>query len=398
MDASAPHTSTTPAGRPSSPGQADFDERIGRSFRTVVLQPTSLCNLDCGYCYLPARKKRYELLPAVAQSVAASIAEQAARHGHEPGGGPVDVVWHGGEPTALPIARFTERLQAFEELRRAGRVRHAIQTNATLIDQAWCELFRDYRFEVGVSIDGPAAANLDRVDWSGKPAFERIMRGIRLLREHQIDFSVICVVSPQTITNPDRLMTFFGDLGCRRVGFNIEELEGANTRAPVDAAAAEAFWRGVLAHRRHHPGTRLRVREIDQLAIYLAQARDGRKEEWAKAKHDPIPTIAWNGDTVLMSPELLGTDAPEHHDFIVGNVLGQSLPTMLRRAHQVGYIQELLHGLTNCQAGCAFFDFCRGAHAGNRYFEHGTFAATETAHCRNTRQALVKAFATTIKE
>lgn len=338
-----------------------------------MLQPTSLCNLDCAYCYLPARKRRKELLPAVAEATAASIAEQAAEHGHESVAGPVDVVWHGGEPTALPIARFAERLWALEDLRRAGRVRHAIQTNATLIDQAWCELFLDYRFEVGVSIDGPAAANLNRVDWSGNP-------------------------SPQTITDPDALMAFFEDLGCTRVGFNIEEYEGVNTRAPVDAAAAGMFWRGVLAHLRSRPAGRLRVREIDQLAAYLTQARNGRKEDWIKAKHDPIPTIAWNGDTVLMSPELLGIDAPEHHDFVVGNVLEKSLPTMLRHAHQVGYIRELLHGLDNCQAGCAFFDFCRGAHAGNRYFEHGTFAATETAHCRNTRQALVKAFATGIKE
>jgi uncharacterized protein len=36
----------------------------------------------------------------------------------------------------------------------------------------------------------------------------------------------------------------------------------------------------------------------------------------------------------------------------------------------------------------------QGAQAGNRYFEHGTFTATETAYCRNTRQALVRAAAT----
>jgi uncharacterized protein len=227
------------------------------------------------------------------------------------------------------------------------------------------------------------------------------MRGIGMLREHQIPFSVICVVSPETITAPDALMAFFEELGCTRIGFNIEEYEGVNTRTPVGATAAETFWRGVLAHQighRRSAASRLPVREIDQLGAYLTQARHGRKEEWTKAKHDPIPTIAWNGDTVLMSPELLGIDAPEHHDFVVGNVLDQSLPTMLRRAHRVGYIRELLHGLDNCQARCAFFDFCRGAHAGNRYFEHGTFAATETAHCRNTRQALVSAFATTLKE
>ncbi|WP_131741975.1 cyclophane-forming radical SAM peptide maturase AmcB [Actinomadura roseirufa] len=394
MDASAFHRShaVTDAG---TAARAGYDERISRTFQTVVLQPTSLCNLDCAYCYLPGRKQRYELLPKVAEAVAASIAEQ----GNQTPDRPVDVVWHGGEPTALPIARFLEQLQPFEVLREAGRVRHAIQTNATLIDQRWCELFRDYSFEIGVSIDGPAASNMDRVDRSGRPAFQRIMRGINTLRDHDIPFSVICVVSPQTITAAGDLLAFFEELGCTRVGFNIEEFEGLNTRAPVDDQAAKVFWRDILDHQAgRRPAARLRIREIDQLAAYLTQTRDGRKEEWTKAKHDPIPTIAWNGDTVLMSPELLGIDAPEHHDFVVGNVLEQSLPTMLRRAHTVGYIRELLRGLDGCQDGCPFWDFCRGAHAGNRYFEHGTFAATETAHCRNTRQALVTAFATTIKE
>jgi len=321
-----------------------FDQRIGRRFRTVVLQPTSLCNLDCDYCYLPGRKKRNEILPTVVKAVAASIAEQD-------GDEPVGVVWHGGEPTALPITTFRARLQPFEDLRIAGRAEHSIQTNATLITEEWCELFRTYRFQVGVSIDGPVGANLNRVDRARRPAFDRIMRGIAVLREQQIPFSVICVVSPQTIADPDALMDFFAGLGCTQVGFKV--------------------------------------------AGYLAKARTGRKEEWTKAKHDPIPTIAWNGDTVLMSPELLGIGAPQHNDFVVGNVLSQSLPTILRHAHEVPYIAELLDGLDGCEQTCAFWDFCRGAHAGNRYFEHGTFAATETTHCRNTRQALVEAFAAT---
>lgn len=365
-----------------------FDQRIGRTFRTVVLQPTSLCNLDCDYCYLPGRRKRNEILPTVVKAVAASIAEQDDDE-------PVGVVWHGGEPTALPITTFKARLQPFEALRIAGRVEHSIQTNASLITEEWSELFRAYRFQVGVSIDGPAAANLNRVDRAGRSAFDRIMRGIAVLREQEIPFSVICVVSSQTIAGPAALMDFFAGLGCTQVGFNIEELEGVNdARTQVDTDAAEQFWAGVVDHRRSHPD--LRIREIDQLASYLAKARTGRKEEWTKAKHDPIPTIAWNGDTVMMSPELLGIDAPQHNDFVVGNVLSQSLPTLLRHAHEVPYIADLLDGLDGCEQNCAFWDFCRGAHAGNRYFEHGTFAATETTHCRNTRQALVKAFAATI--
>ncbi|REE97682.1 cyclophane-forming radical SAM peptide maturase AmcB [Thermomonospora umbrina] len=364
-----------------------YDRYLGRTFHTVVIQPTTLCNADCSYCYLPDRKVRREMPLHVAQAVADGIAQQDSS-------APVEVVWHGGEPLALACERFEALLGPFEDLRRRGRVTHAVQTNGTLIDAGWCELFQKYGVQVGVSIDGPAAANGNRMDWSGRPIFGRIMHGISTLTEHGVPFSVICVVSPQTIGDPSVLLGFFEDSGAVSIGFNVEEFEGVNTgRAIVDDAAAERFWAAVIRHRRARPG--LRVRELETLASYLARARTGRRAEWISAPHDPIPTVAWNGDTVLLSPELLGVRAPGHADFLVGNVLQESLPSMLARAHRVGYVRDFVQGLAACEATCGFFSFCRGAHAGNRWFEHGTFTATETAHCRNTRQALVRALLST---
>ncbi|WP_079046139.1 radical SAM protein [Carbonactinospora thermoautotrophica] len=143
--------------------ETDFDRYISREFSTVVVQPTSLCNLDCSYCYLPVRKQRREMTPEVAHAVARSIAAQAASH-------PVSVVWHGGEPLALPRVRFEALLRPFEELREQGMIQHEIQTNATFITSGWCDLFARYGIEVGVSIDGPAVANINRRDWMGRPA------------------------------------------------------------------------------------------------------------------------------------------------------------------------------------------------------------------------------------
>ncbi|GHH70715.1 hypothetical protein GCM10018793_05180 [Streptomyces sulfonofaciens] len=55
---------------------------------------------------------------------------------------------------------------------------------------------------------------------------------------------------------------------------------------------------------------------------------------------------------------------------------------------------DFLTGLEDCRAGCAFFDFCRGAQAANRYFENGSLTTTETNYCRVSRQALVTALST----
>ncbi len=111
----------------------------------------------------------------------------------------------------------------------------------------------------------------------------------------------------------------------------------------------------------------------------------------ADAQHDLIPAIAWNGDVVLLSPELLGITDAAYDDFVAGNVMTDTLPTILHRAGDLRYVQEFLVGLEQCKATCEFFSYCQGAHAGDRYFEHGTFTATETEHCQTSAQAPVLA-------
>jgi uncharacterized protein len=359
-----------------------YDRFINRTFGTVVLQPTTFCPWACDYCYLPTKDQRLTMDVKVARAVVESICDQDSP-------GCVEVVWHGGEPLAAGLERFISLLEPFERLRGAGRVRHAIQTGAGLITPGWCELFADYGFTVGVSIDGPEWANVQRHDRSGRAAYDRIMRGIATLRLHGIDFSAIAVVTPATVRRSDELAEFFETLGCTHVGFNIEEHEGANdTRPGVSSAGAREFWGALL--RRRAAGSALRVRELDRLFSFLRECRSN-PSPWSGHLYEPIPTVAWNGTTVLLSPELAGVHAPEYSDFGLGNVLDEPLPAMLASAHRARYVDEFTQALGACAADCEFYAFCLGAQAGNRYFEHATFAATETAYCRNTRQALVHA-------
>lgn len=300
----------------------------------------------------------------------------------------MSVVWHGGEPTATPIDVFHELLAPFEALRRAGRVRHEIQTNATLMNERWCDLFAAYDFAIGVSIDGPGMLNRNRLDRAGHATTARTIRGTRALAEAGLPYSVICVVTPETIDHANDLVEFFTALpGCESVGFNIEEQEGA-ARTPVPEEAAYQFWSRLVRHRL--AGSPLRIRDLDRLADYLGATRAGPTDH---GPYEPIPTVAHDGQVVLLSPELLGITSPRYGDFIAGNVLGEAIGDMVARAGELRYVAEFVTALNDCADRCAFYDFCRGAQAGNRYFEHGNFTARETGYCRTTRQALIRAAA-----
>ena len=104
-------------------------------------------------------------------------------------------MWNGGEPLATGRHRLVELMETFEPLRSAGRIQHVLQTNATLVTDGWCDVFKAFDVSVGVSIDGPQRANAHRADRGGRPAFDRIAAGIDTLRRNGVDFSAIAVVS-----------------------------------------------------------------------------------------------------------------------------------------------------------------------------------------------------------
>nr|BFE66741.1 hypothetical protein GCM10020092_000420 [Actinoplanes digitatis] len=210
----------------------------------VVMQPTTLCNLDCSYCYLPFRQVDRRMSVEVAQAVAASVNPWSRT-------GRFSVVWHGGEPLAAGRAHFADLLAPFD----AG-VEHHVQTNATLIDDAWCEFLADRQIRVSVSVDGPEARNGDRVTRGDRPAYDRIVRGIDALRRHGIPFSALCVVGRPEPGLATELYDYFLDLGCDVLGINVEELEGVNKRDNRHpAGAVTAFWAELVgAWRRDPPG------------------------------------------------------------------------------------------------------------------------------------------------
>ena len=153
----------------------------------LVIQPTPFCNLDCSYCYLPDRaNKRKMTLETLEKALNWAFSSGLVRQ-------PFTLLWHAGEPMVLP-ATFYEQATIVLERCNVDRfeVTQSLQTNATLVNEAWCEFIRRRGVQIGVSVDGPHFLNdRHRVTRQGRGTLENVLRGMKMLRDHQIPFDEI---------------------------------------------------------------------------------------------------------------------------------------------------------------------------------------------------------------
>ena len=301
---------------------------------------------------------------------------------------PISIIWHGGEPLSTGLKYFEQLIQPFSELVANGLVIHEIQTNATLIDEAWTDFFIKHEFKVGVSIDGPAWANTNRLNWNGTTSFDRAVKGIQCLKQKNIKFSAIAVVAKERLKCAEEIYSFFSSMGCTVLGINIEEKEGINI-CPSIAEEHEVtfFWKSLFQS--WHKTGGLKIREFERAFKFLdgvLQKDDIANENWTI---NAFPTIAWNGDIVLLSPELAEATSFQYENFVAGNILREPLKNIVARAHENKYVDNFIKGVDKCRNECDYFEFCRGGQASNKYFETGDFSVTQTEYCRNSKIRLL---------
>jgi uncharacterized protein len=125
----------------------------------------------------------------------------------------VTVAWQGGEPTLMGIDFYRRAIELQEKYRKPGmNFENTMQTNGTLLDDEWCQFFKENNFLIGISIDGPRELhNIYRVDKKGEGSFDRAMRGLRLLQKHGVEYNVLTTVNRINADHPLEVYRFLRD-------------------------------------------------------------------------------------------------------------------------------------------------------------------------------------------
>jgi uncharacterized protein len=353
--------------------------------KLLVIQPTPFCNINCDYCYLPYRNSKKRLsLHMLKQTIEKVFASELV-------GERLSIVWHAGEPLVLPIGFYEEMFQAIESLSVATeKITHSMQSNGMLINDEWCKFIKEHNINLGLSIDGPALIHdAHRKTRRGMGTHEQVMKGVKTLQKNSVDFHVIAVITEQSLDHPDEIFGFFLDNGIHRIGFNIEEIEGANQTSTLSIDSIDERIKNFL-HRLYElqksvQGT-VRIREFDNAYRAIAQSPDTDAPGICIRNDQVMPysiiSIDCDGNFSTFSPELLGLKSSIYGDFCFGNIMTDDLLgiVQLDKFNRVlGHIQA---GVRLCAETCEYFSLCGGGSPSNKYFENGTFDSAETMYCR----------------
>lgn len=378
-----------------SPALAEKNAR--GKFTLVVLQLSSLCNLNCSYCYVPDRRNKTKMEVSVIERIFDLTVGDPQNAGHT-----FDFLFHAGEPMAVGMHTLRDTVErCIAKAHPEVNYRFTIQTNGVLIDDAWAEFFTEYGFAVGVSIDGPAFLHdATRVTWSGRGTHAESVRGVKKLLEYgHVETGCLATVNARSVAYPDEIMDFFLDLGVAALGFNLEDVEnvnyqtsfGKNRDALIDKYREEQFqpfferifdrWWPV----RHQ----LRVREFaDVLRAAALWRQDPEYHRFPDcARPLGIITVERTGAITTFAPEFAGAIAPEYDNFHVGQVMNiSSLHDITTNSNFIAMARDIGKGVAACQASCEYFPICGSSYVSNRYFEYRDFTQPETFTCHMMRK------------
>ncbi len=201
---------------------------------SILIKPASgSCNMHCTYCFyvdvasarvLPNRGiMEVDTLDAIVRK-----AFEEAEHF-------VSFGFQGGEPLLAGLDFY----QAFIDLQKRYNTQHietafSIQTNGSLINEAWAQFFAEFGFLVGLSIDGKKEMHDSlRPSASGEGSFDQCMKAAELLNNAGADFNVLTVLTRQVAEAPDELWQFYHENDFRFVQLiacldGLEEEHGSN--------------------------------------------------------------------------------------------------------------------------------------------------------------------------
>jgi uncharacterized protein len=272
--------------------------------------------------------------------------------------------WHGGEPTLLGLNYFRKIVTLqHRHCPPHQQIINGIQTNGTLLDEAWCSFLARERFAVGLSLDGPQEIHdRFRVTKHQMPTYESTMRGYQLLQQHRVHTDILCVVHAYNVQFPLQIYRFFKQIGAQSLTFLplVEPSPATNSGVTSISVPSDAWgqflctifneWRdqdiGQITVRMFEEAIRAAFNQEHTLCIFRPICGD-------------IPALEYTGD-------VYSCDHYVHQNYYLGNIMQSPLVTLLNSPKQQAFGTAKLATLPRYCQDCEVRAMCNGGCPKNR--------------------------------
>ena len=334
----------------------------------ITIKPTNDCNMRCKHCY--HAEEGFESL-LMNPEHAKRMFEIASKEYNE-----IHIVFHGGEPTLWGIDNFKNVLEYQERLVEDNPnliFKNSIQTNGLLLDESWIKLFKDYKFSIGISFDGPHNDDL-------RSNTTLVYNNMLMLKAAGVKFGVLCVESALSIGSLKSTYDWFNNNG---INFKIlalfmsgEAKEHAELELDIDKY----------------------VESIVEMYKYWLFDKDCRIsmrtfEDLLKVS-DRLYCIQYGGscihNRICLNPngDLYPCGRPYTDDFILGNIKSTEL---ISKAFMTSAYKNLARisaeRSKQCREKCEFFGVCKGGCVSSAILE-GSFEKIDNITCVRAKKML----------
>jgi len=180
-----------------------------KPLQSILIKPAGPdCNLACEYCFYLEKAgffpetKIHRMSDEILRETIRQMMQQGDTH--------LSFGWQGGEPTLLGLDFFRQAVKYQREFGRGGQVvGNGLQTNGILIDSDWAHFLREFRFLVGLSLDGPQAVHDHyRRFAGGQSSWDKVCRARDTLLHAGVEVNALVVVSDYSVQFPGEIYDF----------------------------------------------------------------------------------------------------------------------------------------------------------------------------------------------
>lgn len=326
-----------------------------KNLNLLIKPASSSCNLRCRYCFYydvadNREVKNYgimndDTLENMVKKVFDDVEYSA------------NFAFQGGEPTMAGI-EFFEKFHKFVEKYNTKKiiVNFSLQTNGTLLNKKWLELFKKHNYLIGLSLDGNKEMHdTFRIDAKGEGTFSRVLKAAKMMKKADVEFNILCVVNKLIAQNGKLVYNFFRNNGFRYYQF-IPCLDSLSCSEEKDyTLTAEDYGKFLdetfnLWYEDMMSGKRISVRHFDNYTKILL----GEEPEACDMVGHCNMNAVLESDGSMYPCDFYVLD-----EFKVGNINESSFEELFKSEAEMRFLRTSLAVDEKCKV-CRYFKICRG--------------------------------------